>query len=58
MTDPQLFQEYLRRETAGHATMRGADCDQIVEDLAQETGRTSADVKDVVLRYTIEQGRG
>ena len=58
MTNGQIWDEYLRMETAGNKIMVGADPDLIIKLVAEDTGRTECDVRAIVLARTLNRAGG
>lgn len=52
----EAVQEYLKREKAGHATMKGADIHQILDDVSREFRVDRNDLRAAIVDYTTGGG--
>lgn len=56
MTDAEIMAEFERLEAAANRTMRGADHQAILRDVAAMAGRDLAEVRRVILDGTMRSG--
>lgn len=56
MTDAEIMAEFERMEAAANRTMRGADHQAILRDVAAMAGRDLAEVRRLILDGTMRAG--